>query len=202
MNLGKRASASIFHSSSEGVDDLAKKLRLPRSVVLANRWRWPDGTVFYHPRFRWSLLIKAVLEHFIPIFTPGGAVLYVGDTETKFLHLDAVSLAQLGVTLDAAAKMPDVVIHDVRRHWLVLVEAVTSTGWVDGKRRMELKKLFGASKAGLVFVTAFATRRAMQTHIGLLSWETEVWIAEFPEHMIHLNGARFLGPYPDAFPAS
>jgi hypothetical protein len=147
-------------------------------------------------------LIKSVLEHFLPIFIPGGIVLYVGDTETKFLHLDTPSLAKLGVTLDAAAKMPDVVIHDVRRNWLVLVEAVTSTGWVDGKRRMELKELFRESTAGLVFVTAFATRRAMQTHIGLLSWETEVWIAEFPEHMIHLNGSRFLGPYPDVLPRS
>lgn len=193
---------SIFHVSSEGIDDLAKRLRIPRPMVLANRWRWPDGTIFYPPRFRWSLLIKAILEHFVPIFTPGATVLYVGDTETKFLHLDAAHLARLGVTLDAAAKMPDVVIHDARRNWLVLVEAVTSTGWVDGKRRMELKELFRNSTAGLVFVTAFATRRSMQNHIGLISWETEVWIAEFAEHMIHLNGTRFLGPYPDVQPAS
>ncbi len=192
----------VFHSSSEGVDRLAKRLHFPRQSVLANRWRWPDGTIFYPPRFRWGLLVKSVVELFLPAFTPTGVVLHVGDTETKFLHLETAYLAQLGVALGAAAKMPDVVIHDVHRNRLVLIEAVTSTGWVDGKRRKELKELFRGSTAGLVFVTAFETRRVMQAHINLLSWETEVWIAEFPEHMIHLNGSRFLGPYSDVLPAT
>jgi hypothetical protein len=145
-------------------------------------------------------LIKAVVEHFAPIFTPGGVVVYLGDAETKFLHLDAPYLAKLGVALDAAAKMPDVVIHDVKRNWLILVEAVTSAGPVDGKRRSELKQLFKGSTAGLVFVTAFETRKAMQSFLGQISWESEVWIAEAPDHLIHFNGERFLGPYPDAMP--
>lgn len=190
----------IFHPFSAGVDRLARRLRLPPATLEANRWRWPDGTISYHPRFRWSLLTKAIVEHFIPIFTPSGTVIYVADTDPKFAHSDTASFAKLGVTLDAAAKMPDVVIHDTRRNWLLLIEAVTSAGWVDGKRRMELKQLFRDSTAGLVFVTAFETRRTMQAHISLLSWETEVWIAESPEHMIHLNGSRFLGPYPDVLP--
>ena len=29
-----------------------------------------------------------------------------------------------------------------------------------------------------------------------IAWETEVWIADEPDHMIHYNGERFLGPYP------
>jgi hypothetical protein len=128
-------------------------------------------------------------------------VVYLGDTETKFLHLDSAYLAKLGVSLDAAAKMPDVVVHDQRRNWLILIEAVTSAGPVDGKRRAELKKLFKGSSAGLVFVTAFETRRAMQSFVSQISWETEVWIAETPDHLIHFNGERFLGPYPDVMPS-
>ncbi|MFS2517149.1 MULTISPECIES: BsuBI/PstI family type II restriction endonuclease [Parabacteroides] len=27
-----------------------------------------------------------------------------------------------------------------------------------------------------------------------IAWETEVWIAENPGHMIHFNGDRFIGP--------
>lgn len=145
-------------------------------------------------------LIKAVIEKFGPIFAPGGLVLYVGDTEGKFLHLDSDELAALGVTLDAAAKMPDVLIHDTQRNWLLLIEAVTSAGPVDAKRRNELKALFANCTAGLVFVTAFETRRAMQTFASQIAWESDVWIAENPEHMIHFNGERFLGPYPDAMP--
>lgn len=145
-------------------------------------------------------LIKAIIEDFCPHFAPGGVVAYIGDTENKFAHLEADYLAGLGVSLDSAAKMPDVIIHCVKRNWLLLIEAVTSAGPVDGKRRKELKELFAGSKAGLVFVTAFDTRRVMQSFLASIAWESEVWIAEDPAHMIHFNGDKFLGPYPDAMP--
>jgi hypothetical protein len=131
---------------------------------------------------------------------PGATVAYIGDTETKFLHLDAAYFEKLGIKLHPAAKMPDLVTHDPRRNWLILIEAVTSAGPVDGKRRMELKELFKNTKAGLVFVTAFETRKVMQSFLSQISWETEVWIAEDPDHLIHFNGERFLGPYDDVLP--
>jgi hypothetical protein len=140
-------------------------------------------------------LIKAIIESFGPAFAPGGVILYIGDTENKFVNLESGHLASLGIVLNPAAKMPDVVIHDPTKNWLLLIEAVTSAGPVDGKRRKELKELFAGFQAGLVFVTAFETRRAMQTFLSQIAWESEVWIAEDPDHMI--NGDKFLGPYPD-----
>lgn len=145
-------------------------------------------------------LIKTVMEEFCPCFVPGGTVVYIGDAEDKFLHLDADYLQSLGVAIPAPAKMPDVVVHDTKRNWLLLIEAVTSAGPVDRKRRRELKDLFAGCKAGLVFVTAFSTRDAMRSFLTQISWETEVWVAEDPEHLIHFNGERFLGPYPDVMP--
>ena len=145
-------------------------------------------------------LIKQVIEEFCPRFAPGATVVYIGDAESKFLHLETAYLEGLGVVIAPSAKMPDVVVHDTKRNWLLLVEAVTSAGAVDWKRRNELKELFKGCKAGLIFVTAFETRRAMQTFLPLISWETEVWVAEAPEHLIHFDGERFLGPYPDAIP--
>ena len=127
-------------------------------------------------------------------------VIYIGDTENKFVHLKAEGLAALGVTLDSAAKIPDVIVHHTANNWLLLIEAVTSAGPVDGKRRKELKELFTGCIAGLVFVTAFETRRTMQSFVAHIAWESEVWIAEDPDHMIHFNGERFLGPYPDVMP--
>ncbi len=185
---------------SATVERLAQSLRIPSRQVRAQRWKLPDGTIFYHPRYRWCLLIKAIIEHFCPAFAPGGVVLYIGDTENKFVHLETDGLTALGVTLDSAAKIPDVIVHDTKRNWLLLIEAVTSAGPVDGKRRKELKDLFEGCKAGLVFVTAFETRRTMQTFVSHIAWESEVWIAEDPDHMIHFNGERFLGPYPDVMP--
>ncbi|MBM3836534.1 MAG: restriction endonuclease [Verrucomicrobia bacterium] len=142
-------------------------------------------------------LIKQIIEEFCPRFAPGATVVYIGDAESKFLHLEAAYLEGLRGVIAASAKMPDVVVHDTKRNWLLLVEAVTSAGAVDWKRRNELKDLFKSCKAGLVFVTAFETRRAMQSFLPLISWETEVWVAEAPDHLIHFDGERFLGPYPD-----
>jgi hypothetical protein len=162
--------------------------------------RLPSGkTVTISPGGQ-NPLIKVIIEEFCPRFAAGGTVIYIGDAEDKFLHLDAGYLERLGVTIPAPAKMPDVVLHDTRRNWLLLIEAVTSAGPVDRKRRGELKDLFAGCKAGLVFVTAFVSREAMRSFLTQLSWETEVWIAEDPDHLIHFNGERFLGPYPDVTP--
>jgi hypothetical protein len=162
--------------------------------------RLPSGrTVTISPGGQ-NPLVKNVVEEFCPRFAPGGTVVYIGDAEDKFLHLDAEYLRRLGVEIPAQAKMPDVLVHDRKRNWLLLIEAVTSAGPVDGKRRKELKELFAGCTAGLVFVTAFSTRDTMRTFLTQISWETEVWVAEDPEHMIHFNGERFLGPYPDVMP--
>ena len=160
----------------------------------------PDGSQVALSPGGQNPLIKAIIEHFCPAFAPGGVVLYIGDTENKFVHMESAGLAALGVALDSAAKIPDVIVHHTARNWLLLIEAVTSAGPVDGKRRKELKDLFAGCKAGLVFVTAFETRRTMQAFVSHIAWESEVWIAEAPDHMIHFNGERFLGPYPDVMP--
>lgn len=102
---------------------------------------------------------------------------------------------KLGITMDAHGKMPDVVIHTQKNDWLVLIEAVTSHGPIDSKRQAELKALFAPYKDRLVFVTAFLTRKDLTKFLGQISWETEVWVAESPDHLIHFNGERFLGPY-------
>lgn len=173
-------------------DEIARKRNLARVPVTLP----DDSKVTLSPGGQ-NPLIKAIIEQFCPAFTPGGVVLYIGDTESKFVHLEAEGLARLGIKVDAAAKIPDVVVHDTARNWLLLIEAVTSAGPVDGKRRKELKELFAGCKAGLVFVTAFESRRVMQSFVAQIAWESEVWIAEDPDHMIHFNGERFLGPYPD-----
>ncbi|MGA2243129.1 MAG: BsuBI/PstI family type II restriction endonuclease [Verrucomicrobiota bacterium] len=175
--------------------ELVRDRKLARIPV-----RLPSGkTVTISPGGQ-NPLIKTVIEEFCPRFVAGGTVLYIGDAEDKFLHLDADYLKQLGVAIPAPAKMPDVVVHDTRHNWLLLIEAVTSAGPVDGKRRKELKELFAGCTAGLVIVTAFANREVMRSFLTQLSWETEVWVAEDPDHLIHFNGERFLGPYPDVLP--
>lgn len=142
-----------------------------------------------------NVRVKRILDDFCPLFTPGGRIIYVGDTEQKWAYFDPDSLKSLGVDIEEHGKMPDVVIHYTSKNWLVLVEAVTSHGPVSPKRRLELNALFNNAKAGIVYVTAFVNRRTMIRYLDEISWETEVWIAESPTHLIHFNGERFLGPY-------
>jgi hypothetical protein len=142
-----------------------------------------------------SELIRAIIEDFAPRFAPGSVLVYAGDTGEKWGYFDAALLAELGVDVDSHGKMPDVVLHFTEKNWLLLVESVTSHGPVDGKRHAELAKLFAGSKAGLVYVTAFPNRAIMGRYLGEIAWETEVWVADAPSHLIHFNGSRFLGPY-------
>lgn len=142
-----------------------------------------------------SRLVKAIIDEFAPRFVPGGHVIYVGDTGDKWRYFDRESLQALGISVDIHGKMPDVVIHHVEKDWLVLIEAVTSHGPVNAKRREELDTLFQAARSGLVYVTAFLTRSDMARYIGEISWETEVWVQEASSHLIHFDGNRFLGPY-------
>jgi len=154
-----------------------------------------EGKEFYLTPGDHSRLVKAIIDEFAPRFVPGGHVIYVGDTGNKWRYFDEEVLRALGVAVDVHGKMPDVVIHHVEKDWLVLVEAVTSHGPVNPKRREELAALFGDARPGLVYVTAFLIRSDMAKYVGEISWETEVWVQEAGTHLIHFDGKRFLGPY-------
>jgi adenine-specific DNA-methyltransferase len=157
----------------------------------------PDGQAIQLSSGGQNILMKDILESFCPRFTPGGSVLYIGDAGDKFIINETQKLREVGVELDPHGKMPDIVVHYECKDWLVLIEAVTSHGPVNLKRRNELKRLFKSSRKGLVFVTAFPSRKEMTRYLAEISWETEVWVADQPDHMIHFNGERFLGPYED-----
>jgi BsuBI/PstI restriction endonuclease domain/BsuBI/PstI restriction endonuclease HTH domain len=160
--------------------------------------RIPSGKSIALSPGKHSDLIRAIVEDFAARFVPGGLLISAGDTGDKWGYFDAPLLASLGVNVDAHGKMPDVVLYYPERNWLVLVEAVTSHGPVDGKRDAELSRLFAQSTAGLVYVTAFQTRVIMSRYLRHIAWETEVWVAEAPSHLIHFNGEGFLGPYSPA----
>lgn len=142
-----------------------------------------------------SELIKNIIEDFAQRFVPGGRVVYIGDTGEKFGYIDNNLLKSLNINIDIYGNMPDVILYYEEKKWLLLIEAVTSHGPVDAKRHKELSDLFQTSKAGLVFVTAFPTISIMSKYLNEIAWETEVWVAEAPSHLIHFDGERFLGPY-------
>ena len=155
----------------------------------------PDGSSIVLSAGGQNPLLKSMIEEFCPRFTPGGSVLYVGDAGAKWLIYQNDELNALGVSIDAHGKMPDLVVHMEDRNWIVLLEAASTHGPVDHTRHLELKSLFQYCKAGLVFVSCFADQATMKKYLTDISWETEVWTADHPTHLVHFNGDRFLGPH-------
>lgn len=141
-------------------------------------------------------LQKAIVESFAPIFAPGARLLYLGDTAEKDLHVDAAALEALKIPVTKHGKLPDVVLHMPEKGWLLLIEAVTSHGPVSPKRKKELELVMKDCPLPRVYVSAFPDRDEYRRHMADIAWETEVWLADSPTHMIHYNGEKFLGPHP------
>lgn len=139
-------------------------------------------------------LQKAIIEEFAPRFAPNSECLYVGDTTEKDLVKNVEKLKELGFEITLHDKMPDVVLYREDKDWIYFVESVTSVGPMDPKRIVEIGQMTSKVSAGMIFVTAFLDFKTFKRFSESLAWETEVWIADMPEHMIHLNGDRFLGP--------
>jgi len=139
-------------------------------------------------------LQKAILEEFAPRFAPNSICLYVGDTTKKDMSKNNTKLLELGFDVTLHDKMPDVILFREDKNWLYFIEAVTSVGPMDPKRVNEISEMTQKVSFGKVFVTAFLDYKTFRKFAEKIAWETEVWLAEFPEHMIHLNGDKFLGP--------
>ena len=134
-----------------------------------------------------------IVSDFGPRFAPGAILLYMGDAASKLLHLDTEKLDQLGISINEHDKLPDVVLYHEERNWLFLVEAVTSHGSMSPKRVEELETALMDCTATRLYFSAFPDFRQFKQHVGNIAWETEVWIAEIPDHLIHFNGDKFLG---------
>lgn len=154
----------------------------------------PDGRKIELSPGRHNEVQKAIIEQFAPRFAPSAKLLYIGDTAKKNVIMDVATLAAHGLGADDHDKLPDVVLLDEKRGWLFLIESVTSHGPMSPKRVFELEERLKDGKVGPVYVSAFPDMTKFRKHMKDIAWETEVWIAEIPDHMIHFNGDRFLGP--------
>ncbi len=140
-------------------------------------------------------LQKAIVEEFLPLYGHGAKVLYIGDTSNKYLHLDKSTLKELNFFQILHDELPDIIAYSKDKNWLYLIEAVQSSGAISELRLLQLQKLTKNCSADIIYVTAFLDRTTFRKFISDIAWETEVWIAENPDHLIHFNGDKFLGPY-------
>lgn len=170
------------------VDIYASKKKMTMMPVKIN------GDDFKFSAGKHNELQKAIIEEFAPRFAPDSECLYVGDTIEKDLVKNVDKLSKLGFEITLHDKMPDVVLYREDKNWIYFIESVTSVGPIDPKRILEIEELTQNVNAGKIYVTAFLDFKTYKKFAEELAWETEVWIAEMPEHMIHLNGDKFMGP--------
>ncbi|WP_336797390.1 BsuBI/PstI family type II restriction endonuclease [Erwinia aphidicola] len=139
---------------------------------------------------------KAVIDQFLPNFGHNATVLYVGDTSEKLMYKCSAEMVLLGLDIDDRGMLPDIIAFSEEKKWIYLIEAVHSSNPLNAERCIELKRtVLKDCPYGVVFVTAFLTRKDFAKWMPEIAWETEVWLAEKPEHMIHFNGDKFLGPH-------
>jgi adenine-specific DNA-methyltransferase len=156
--------------------------------------RVSDGSVFQLSPGKHNKLQALIIEEFGPRYAPGAKLLYIGDTARKTMIFEKDTFKQIGAPITDHGKLPDIVLFDEIKNWVYLIEAVTSHGPVSPKRQVELEELFNQCIAGRIYVSAFYNFSSFKQFIHDIAWETEVWIAEVPSHLIHFNGERFLGP--------
>lgn len=153
-----------------------------------------NGDDFTFSPGKHNQLQKLIIEEFAPRFAENSECLYVGDTIQKDLVKNEEKLKELGFEITLHDKMPDVVLYVEDKNWIYFVESVTSVGAMEPKRIKEIEEMTENVSADKIYITAFLDFKTFKRFSDSLAWETEVWIADMPDHMIHLNGDKFLGP--------
>lgn len=176
----------VYHEKL--IDIYASKKKMTMMPVQIN------GADFSFSAGKHNELQKAIIEEFAPRFAQNSECLYVGDTIEKDLVKNTEKLTELGFEITLHDKMPDVVLYRKDKDWIYFIESVTSVGPMNPKRILEIEELTKDVRAGKIYVTAFLDFKTYKKFSEELAWKTEVWIAELPEHMIHLNGDKFMGP--------
>lgn len=168
-------------------DELKRKIDAEKVPV-----KLPSGEELLLSYGEHNQLQKAIIESFLPIYGKGCEVLYVGDTSDKFLHKNEKELSALGFFDLKHDELPDVVAYNKEKNMLFLIEAFHCTGQWDQTRLFKIKKKLTDCNAHIVYITAFENMKQFRTISNKIAWETEVWVADIPEHMIHFNGWKFL----------
>lgn len=193
-NYGVKNWEKLVAKKLQGVEPLNQKLKRQREIKRVEVVL-PSGGKLEFSAGEHNDLQKAIIEDFLPRYGFGAEVLYVGDTSNKYLHLETKKLEELNFFEISHEELPDVIAYSKQKNWLYLIEAVHSSGPISEIRLLQLEKLTKNCKADIVYVTAFLNRPKFRQFMVEIAWETEVWIADNPDHMVHFNGDKFIGPY-------
>ena len=177
-----------FHEKCGLLKEIYRKNRKTNMIPV----KLPSGAQVSLSPGEHNMLQARIIKEFAPRFVPGCLLLYLGDTADKTTYIDNKILEELGISVSEHSKLPDIIFYDKEKNILFLIEAVTSHGPVSPKRQYELEKMLSSCKAKRIYISAFQNFTEFKKHIENIAWETEVWLADIPDHLIHFNGDKFL----------
>lgn len=172
-----------------------ERLAQTRNIPMINV-KMPDGKEFQLKDGEHNLIQQQVITEFLPRFGYGATLLYCGDSDNKYGVInEKEKLAELGIKDLSQGKLPDIVAYSAEKDWIYLIEAYHTSNPITAERKYELEQMMGECADKCIYITAFESNDAFRSCKEDLAWETEVWIVTNPDHMIHRNGFRFIGPY-------
>jgi BsuBI/PstI restriction endonuclease domain/BsuBI/PstI restriction endonuclease HTH domain len=183
-------SLKVFTKNKPNLSEILARKRILDKIPV----KLPNGKPIELSLGEHNVLQKQIIEQFLPRFGSDCEVFYIGDTSNKILHIEEAELKKLNFFELSHDELPDIIAYSKKKNWLYLIEAVHSSGPMSETRVLELKKMLKKCKAGIVFVTTFLTKADFRKWMLDIAWETEVWTADNPDHLVHFNGHKFLGP--------
>nr|WP_294554379.1 BsuBI/PstI family type II restriction endonuclease [uncultured Rhodopila sp.] len=173
--------------------------RRPSVVRLAVPERSPSDPFDHDP----TDLQRALVTSFLPRFCPAATLLYPASVAAEPEHEAEQTLMILGLPGGYdLSKAADVVAYDQTRNWLFLITAEHPSANLTLSGHQHLREELKKCRAARVYVAAFATRREFRRRAADIVWNTRVWIAEEPEHLIHFDGGCLVGPYESDLPTT
>lgn len=181
----------LFNKNKSSLQEILKRKRdLPKVTVTL-----PNGHILDFSQGGHNQLQREIVEEFLPRFGNDCEILYVGDATDKYLIRQDDKLMELGFFELTHDSLPDIVAYSSAKNWLYLIEAFYTSGPMSEERILELTKALKDCTADLIFITAFTSKKDFRKNVADIGWESEVWTADNPDHLVHFNGGKFFGPY-------
>lgn len=137
-----------------------------------------------------------ILKELLPLISEGKPeLLYIGDAVDRDLWQKDDRLKELGIyVLSGSGNLPDIIAYDSVNKRILFIEAFHSTGPFTIDRVNTIRNLCKCEPGTeAAFITAFDTTAKMLKNYKNVAWETDIWTAEEPTHLLHKNGDKFMG---------
>ncbi len=142
-----------------------------------------------------SALQIAIVEKFGPRFAIGATVLYLSDILARATIYEKDRLGQLGIVTSTLNELSDIILYSEAKHRLYLIEVGISHRAITRRRRQALEQPMKECSATRIYISAFLNHAEFGRYCHLIAWESHVWLADIPEHMIHYDGEQYIIPH-------